>query len=129
MHPATFGARGWRLTRSEVCAHLLRKAGAEVLHGNLEAFDSLRERAANLTASFTLPSIMASQGSRATAMMTEKRSRRSTEVLLGSNLPFVNTSDTAIEANAGGKQSTSTAKQLHGTSSASLLFGAAIPCS
>ena len=34
------------LTRSEAGAEALRKAGAEVLHGNLEDLDSLREGAA-----------------------------------------------------------------------------------
>jgi nucleoside-diphosphate-sugar epimerase len=34
------------LTRSEAGAEALRKAGAEVLHGNIEDLDSLREGAA-----------------------------------------------------------------------------------
>src|SRR6202012_3760572 len=38
------------LTRSEAGAEALRKAGAEVLHGNLEDLDSLREGAARTDA-------------------------------------------------------------------------------
>jgi len=94
------------LTRSEAGAEALRKAGAEVLHGNLEDLDSLRKGAADsdgvihLAFSHDFSQIeknVADERKAVTAMA---------EVLLGSDRPFVVTSATGIAANVDGKPST-----------------------
>lgn len=94
------------LTRSETGAEALQKAGAEVLRGNLENLDSLREGAAKsdgvvhlaFTHDFSNFEKICEQDRKAIAAIGE--------VLLGSKRPFVVTSGTAIAANVDGKLST-----------------------
>jgi nucleoside-diphosphate-sugar epimerase len=94
------------LTRSEAGAEALRKAGAEVLQGNLEDLDSLREGAADSDGVIHLAfnhdfsqmeKNVADERAAITAMA---------EVLLGSDRPFVVTSATGMVANVDGKPST-----------------------
>jgi nucleoside-diphosphate-sugar epimerase len=94
------------LTRSEAGAETLRKAGAEVLHGNIEDLDSLRQGAAKsdgvvhlaFNHDFSQFQKNCDDDRRAIGAMGE--------VLAGSNRPFVVTSGTGIAANVDGKPST-----------------------
>jgi nucleoside-diphosphate-sugar epimerase len=94
------------LTRSEAGAEKLRKAGAEVLHGNIEDLDSLRKGAADsdgvihLAFNHDFSQFMKNCDDDCKAIVAMG------EVLLGSDRPFVVTSGTGIAANVDGKPST-----------------------
>ena len=94
------------LTRSEAGADKLRAAGAEVLHGNIEDLDSLREGASrtdgvtHLAFNHDFSQFQKNVDNDGAAIAAIG------EVLLGSNRPFVVTSATAIAANVDGKPST-----------------------
>jgi nucleoside-diphosphate-sugar epimerase len=94
------------LTRSEAGAEALRKAGAEVLHGNVEDLDSLRKGAADSDGIIHLA--FNHDFSRFQQNCDDDRAAilAMGEVLVGSNRPFVVTSGTAIAANVDGKPST-----------------------
>src|SRR5277367_3201070 len=94
------------LTRSEAGAETLRKAGAEVLHGNLEDLDSLREGAARTDGVIHLAFNHDFSQFQKNCDDDRKAIEAIGEVLLGSNRPFVITSGTAIAANVDGKPST-----------------------
>jgi nucleoside-diphosphate-sugar epimerase len=92
------------LTRSEAGAEALRKAGAEVLYGNIEDLDSLRQGAAATDGvihlafnhDFSQYEKNAADECKAITAMAE---------VLGSDRPFVVTSATAMAANVDGKPS------------------------
>jgi nucleoside-diphosphate-sugar epimerase len=94
------------LTRSEAGAEKLHAAGAEVLHGNIEDLDSLREGASktdgviHLAFNHDFSQFQKNVDNDGAAIAAIG------EVLLGSNRPFVVTSGTAIAANVDGKIST-----------------------
>ncbi len=94
------------LTRSEAGAEALRRAGAEVLHGNIEDHDSLRRGTADsdgvihLAFNHDFSQFQKNCDDDRNAILTIG------EVLLGSKRPFVITSGTAIGANVDGKPST-----------------------
>ncbi|MBB6143546.1 nucleoside-diphosphate-sugar epimerase [Silvibacterium bohemicum] len=94
------------LTRSEAGAEALRKAGAEVQHGNLENLDSLREGAGktdgviHLAFNHDFSQLQKNCDDDRAAILAIG------EVLLGSNRPFVVTSATGMVANVDGKSST-----------------------
>src|ERR1700743_2777535 len=94
------------LTRSEAGAEALRKAGAEVLHGNLEDLDSLREGAS--TSEGVIHLAFNHDFSKFEQNAADERNAISAigEVLLGSARPFVVTSGTGMAANVDGKPST-----------------------
>jgi nucleoside-diphosphate-sugar epimerase len=94
------------LTRSEAGAEALRKAGAEVLHGNLEDLDSLRKGAADSDGVIHLA--FSHDFSRFEKNAADERAAIAAmaEVLLGSNRPFMVTSGTAMATNVDGKPST-----------------------
>ena len=94
------------LTRSEAGADALRKSGAEVLRGNLEDLDSLREGAAKTDGVIHLA--FNHDFSRFQRNCDDDREaiRVIGEVLLGSNRPLVVTSGTAMTANVDGGPST-----------------------
>jgi nucleoside-diphosphate-sugar epimerase len=94
------------LTRSEAGAESLRKSGAEVLRGNLEDLDSLREGAAKTDGVIHLA--FNHDFSRFQRNCDDDREaiRVIGEVLLGSNRPLVVTSGTAIATNVDGAPST-----------------------
>jgi nucleoside-diphosphate-sugar epimerase len=94
------------LTRSEEGAERLRKAGAEVLHGNIEDLDSLRKGAAQADGVVHLA--FNHDFSRFQQNCEDDRNaiEAMAEVLRGSDRPFVVTSGTAIAANVDGKPST-----------------------
>jgi len=94
------------LTRSEAGAERLRKAGAEVLHGNLEDLDSLREGTAKSDGVIHLAFNHDFSQFLKNCDDDRKAIEAIGEVLLGSNSPFVITSGTAIAANVDGKPST-----------------------
>jgi nucleoside-diphosphate-sugar epimerase len=94
------------LTRSEAGAERLRKAGAEVLHGNLEDLDSLREGTAKSDGVIHLAFNHDFSQFLKNCDDDRKAIEAIGEVLLGSNRPFVITSGTAIAANVDGKPST-----------------------
>jgi len=94
------------LTRSEAGAEALRKAGAEVLHGNLENLESLREGAARTDGVIHLAFNHDFSQFQKNCDDDRKAIEAIGEVLLGSNRPFVITSGTAIAANVDGKPST-----------------------
>jgi nucleoside-diphosphate-sugar epimerase len=94
------------LTRSEAGAEALRKAGAEVLHGNIENLDSLREGAAKTDGVIHLAFNHDFSQFQANCDNDHKAIKAIGEVLQGSNRPFVITSGTAIAANVDGKPST-----------------------
>jgi nucleoside-diphosphate-sugar epimerase len=98
------------LTRSEAGAETLRKAGAEVLHGNLEDLDSLRKGAADSDGVIHLAFNHDFSQFQKNADDDRKAIVAIGEVLLGSNRPFVVTSGTAIAANVDGKPSTEDAE-------------------
>lgn len=86
------------LTRSESGAEALRKAGAEVLHGNIEDLDSLRRGAADSDGIIHL----AFNHDFSQFAKNSENDRQAIlamgEILLGSNRPFVVTSGTGIAA-------------------------------
>jgi nucleoside-diphosphate-sugar epimerase len=94
------------LTRSEAGAEALRKAGAEVLHGNLEDLDSLRKGAAKSDGVIHLAFNHDFSQFQKNCDDDRKAIGAIGEVLQGSNRPFVVTSGTAIAANVDGKPST-----------------------
>ena len=94
------------LTRSEDGAEALRKAGAEVKHGNIEDLDSLREGAAQSDGVVHLAFNHDFSKFQKNAEDDGKAIKAMGEVLLGSKRPFVVTSGTAIAANVDGKPST-----------------------
>lgn len=94
------------LTRSEAGAEALRKAGAEVLRGNLEDLDSLRRGAADSDGVIHLAFNHDFSQFQKNAEDDRKAIEAIGEVLLGSNRPFVVTSGTAVAANVDGKAST-----------------------
>jgi nucleoside-diphosphate-sugar epimerase len=94
------------LTRSEEGAEKLRAAGAEVLHGNIEDLDSLREGASKTDGVIHLAFNHDFSQFQKNADNDREAIVAIGEVLLGSNRPFVITSGTAIAANVDGKPST-----------------------
>jgi nucleoside-diphosphate-sugar epimerase len=94
------------LTRSEAGAEALRKAGAEVKHGNLEDLDSLREGATNSDGVIHLAFNHDFSKFQKNIEDNDKAIKAIGEVLLGSNRPFIVTSGTAIAANVDGQPST-----------------------
>jgi nucleoside-diphosphate-sugar epimerase len=94
------------LTRSEAGAEALRKSGAEVLRGNLEDLDSLREGAAKTDGVIHLA--FNHDFSRFQKNCDDDREaiRAIGEVLLGSNRPLVVTSGTAMATNVDGAPTT-----------------------
>ncbi len=94
------------LTRSQAGAEKLQKAGAEVLHGNLEDLESLRAGAAKSDGVIHLA--FNHDFSQFQKNCDDDRNAIGAmgEVLLGSDRPFVVTSGTAIAANVDGKPST-----------------------
>jgi nucleoside-diphosphate-sugar epimerase len=94
------------LTRSEAGAETLRKAGAEVLHGNIEDLDSLREGAARTDGVIHLAFNHDFSQFQKNCDDDYKAIEAIGQVLLGSNRPFLITSGTAIAANIDGKPST-----------------------
>ncbi len=93
------------LTRSEAGAETLRKSGAEVLHGNIEDLDSLRQGAAKSDGVIHLAFNHDFSQFQKNCDDDRKAIETIGEVLLGSNRPFVITSGTAIAANVDGKPS------------------------
>ena len=94
------------LTRSEAGAERLRKAGAEVLDGNLEDLDSLRTGAAKADGVIHLAFNHNFAQFQKNCDDNCKAIKAIGEVLLGSTRPFVITSGTAIAANVDLKPST-----------------------
>ena len=94
------------LTRSEAGAERLLAAGAEVLHGNIENLDSLREGAAQTDGVIHLA--FNHDFSQFEKNAADERGAIGAlgEVLLGSDRPFVVTSGTAMAANVDGKPAT-----------------------
>ena len=94
------------LTRSEAGAEKLRKAGADVLHGNIEDLDSLRRGAAesdgviHLAFNHDFSQLQKNCEDDCKAIVAMG------EVLLGSHRPFVITSATGLVANVDDKPST-----------------------
>lgn len=100
------GHRVLGLTRSEAGAEALRRMGAEVVHGNIENLDSLREGAAKSDGIIHLAFNHDFSQFQTNCENDRKAIDAMGEVLLGSNRPFVITSGTAIAANVDGKPST-----------------------
>jgi nucleoside-diphosphate-sugar epimerase len=94
------------LTRSDAGAEVLRKAGAEVLHGNLEDLDSLRRGAAETDGVIHLAFNHDFSQFQKNCDDDHKAIEAIGEVLMGSDRPFVITSGTAIAANVDGQPST-----------------------
>ena len=94
------------LTRSDAGAEKLRKAGAEVLHGNIEDLDSLREGTAKTDGVIHLAFNHDFSQFQENCDDDHKAIEAIGEVLLDSNRPFVITSGTAIAANVDGQTST-----------------------
>jgi nucleoside-diphosphate-sugar epimerase len=94
------------LTRSEAGAETLRKLGAEVLHGNIEDLDSLREGASRTDGIIHLAFNHDFSQFQKNCENDCKAIQAMGEVLLGSNRPFIITSGTAMAANVDGKPST-----------------------
>ena len=93
------------LTRSEAGAERLRALGAEVLHGNLEDLDSLREGAAKTDGVIHLAFNHDFSQFEKNAADERKAIAALGEVLVGTDRPFVVTSGTAMAANVDGKPS------------------------
>lgn len=93
------------LTRSEAGAQALRKAGAEVLHGNLEDLDSLRQGAAGSEGVIHLAFNHDFSKFEQNARDERNAINAMGEVLAGSKRPFVVTSGTGMAANVDGKPS------------------------
>lgn len=94
------------LTRSDAGAEALRKAGAEVLHGNIEDLDSLRKGAAKSDGVIHLAFNHDFSQFQKNCDDDRKVIGAIGEVLSGSNRPFVVTSGTGIATNVDGKPST-----------------------
>lgn len=94
------------LTRSEAGAEKLRAAGAEVLHGNIEDLDSLREGTAKSDGVIHLAFNHDFSQFEKNCDDDHKAIVAMGVVLSGSDRPFVITSGTAIAANVDGKPST-----------------------
>ena len=94
------------LTRSEAGAEALRKQGADVLHGNIENLDSLREGASKADGIIHLAFNHDFSQFQKNCENDCKAIQAMGEALLGSNHPFVITSGTAMAANEDGKPST-----------------------
>lgn len=94
------------LTRSEAGAEKLRKTGVEVLRGNVEDLDSLREGATQTDGVIHLAFNHDFSRFQQNCEDDRKAIEAIGEVLLGSERPFVITSGTAIAANVDGKPST-----------------------
>ena len=94
------------LTRSDAGAEKLRKAGAEVLHGNIEDLDSLREGTAKTGGVIHLAFNHDFSQFQKNCDDDHEAIEAIGEVLLDSNRPFVITSGTAIAANVDGQPST-----------------------
>lgn len=94
------------LTRSDAGADALRTAGVEVLQGNLEDLDSLRQGAANADGVIHLA--FNHDFSKMDKNVVDERNAVTAlaEVLLGSDRPLVVTSGTALAANVNGQPST-----------------------
>ena len=94
------------LTRSVAGAEALRKAGAEVLHGNLEDLDSLRKGAADSDGVIHLA--FSHDFSQFEKNAADERAAIAAlgEVLVGSDRPFIVTSGTGIATNVDGQPST-----------------------
>ena len=94
------------LTRSEAGASTLRKAGAEVLHGNIEDLDSLRAGVAKADGVIHLAFNHDFSQFQKNCEDDRKAIAAMGEALLGSTRPFVVTSGTAIVSSGDGKPST-----------------------
>jgi nucleoside-diphosphate-sugar epimerase len=94
------------LTRSEAGAGALEKARAEALRGNIEDLDSLRQGAARAEGVVHLAFNHDFSQFEKNCENDRKAIEAISEVLLGSNRPFVITSGTAMAANVDGKPST-----------------------
>jgi nucleoside-diphosphate-sugar epimerase len=94
------------LTRSEAGAETLRKLGAEVLYGNIEDLDSLREGASRTDGIIHLAFNHDFSQFQKNCEDDCKAIQAMGEALLGSNRPFIITSGTAMAANVDGKPST-----------------------
>lgn len=94
------------LTRSDEGAERLKAAGVEVLRGNIEDLDSLREGAARTDGVIHLAFNHDFSQFQKNVENDRKAIEAMGEVLAGSNRPFVVTSGTAIAANVDGKPST-----------------------
>jgi nucleoside-diphosphate-sugar epimerase len=94
------------LTRSETGAEKLRKAGADVLHGNIEDLDSLRRGAAEADGVIHLAFNHDFSQVQKNCEDDGKAIVAMGEVLLGSHRPLVITSATGMVANVDGKPST-----------------------
>jgi nucleoside-diphosphate-sugar epimerase len=91
------------LTRSDAGAEKLRAAGAEVLRGNIEDLDSLREGAAKTDGVIHLAFNHDFSQFQKNCDDDRKAIEAIGEILLGSNRPFVVTSATAIANSGDGK--------------------------
>ena len=100
------GHQVFGLTRSEAGTVALRKAGAEVLYGNIEDLDSLSKGAARADGVIHLAFNHDFSQIQKNCDDDCKAIEAMGEVLLGSNRPFIVTSGTAIAANVDGKPST-----------------------
>jgi len=100
------GHRVLGLTRSEAGADALRAAGADVMFGNIEDLDSLRDGAAQSDGVIHLAFNHDFSQFQKSCDDDRKAIEAMGEVLLGSNRPFVMTSGTAIAANVDGQPST-----------------------
>jgi nucleoside-diphosphate-sugar epimerase len=94
------------LTRSEVGAEALRAAGAEVLNGNLEDLDSLREGAAKTDGVIHLAFNHDFSQFQTNCDNDRKAIVAMGEVLLGSSRPLIITSGTGIAVGVDGKPAT-----------------------
>jgi nucleoside-diphosphate-sugar epimerase len=94
------------LTRSEAGAEKLRAAGAEVLHGNIEDLDSLRDGAAKSDGVVHLAFNHDFSQFEKNCDNDRKAIEAMGEVLVGSNRPFVITSGTGLVESVNGKPST-----------------------
>ena len=100
------GHRVLGLTRSETGAGALRAAGAEVLHGNLEDLDSLRDGAAKADGVIHLAFNHDFSQFQTNCDNDRNAIEAMGEVLFGSNRPFVVTSATAIANSVEGQPAT-----------------------
>jgi nucleoside-diphosphate-sugar epimerase len=94
------------LTRSEVGAETLRKAGVDVLHGNVEDLDSLRKGAAQADGVIHLAFNHDFSQFQKNCENDHRAIEAMGEVLAGSDRPLVITSGTAIGNGGGGKLTT-----------------------
>lgn len=94
------------LTRSDTGAEVLRRAGAEVLRGNIEDLDSLRRGAAETDGVIHLAFNHDFSQFQKNCDDDHKAIETIGDVLMGSDRPFVITSGTAIAANVDGQPST-----------------------